>query len=264
MKFCLSSRQTPEYLSQADEIRVLSRDIEQLFDLLESYPDKTFVYNLENLEDAEPYLKDLVKLNQNRITLALYDLNQREYCINNHFSYYYIKPVSSLSQVQALKDLGVNQILIDAPLTHMLHKVKIFGLPIRAIPTYSFLDGIPRENGVNGNWFRPEDLPMYSVYIDTIEFGTQPQKREQALFRIYAQEHEWPGDLGRLISDLNYLGVNRLLDPNYTARRMNCEMKCVENKCTLCYDLLTIASHEKELLEINERKIKEDNERIKM
>ena len=139
MKFCLSSRQTQEYLSQADEIRVLSRDVEQLFDLLDSYPDKTFIYNLEDFKYAEPYLKDLVKLNQNRITLALYDLKDIEYCTTNFFQYYYIRPVYSLSQIQALKDLGVNQILIDAPLTHMLHKVKKLNVPVRAIPVYSFL-----------------------------------------------------------------------------------------------------------------------------
>lgn len=129
----------------------------------------------------------------------------------------------------------------------MLHKVKLTcgNIKIRAIPVYSYLDGIPRENGVCGNWFRPEDVEAYSIYIDTIEFGSQPQKREQALFRIYAKEHEWPGDLGRIISDLNYVGVNRMLNPEYTMKRMNCEMICSEGKCSICYNLLDLATEKK-------------------
>ena len=244
MKFCLSSRQTQEYLTQADEIRVLSRDVEQLFDLLDRYPDKTFVYNLEDLEYARPHLEQLALLNQNRITIALFDLHDREYCATKFFQYYYVKPATSLSQVQALKDLGVNQVLIDAPLTHMLHKVKLLNIPIRVIPVFAFLDGLPRDNGVNGNWIRPEDLEAYSLYIDTIEFGSQPQKREQALFRIYAKEHTWPGDLGRLVPDLNYLGVNRLLDSETMLTRMNCGMICCEHKCNICYNRLDLATED--------------------
>ena len=75
----------------------------------------------------------------------------------------------------------------------MLHKVKVIGVPIRMIPVYAFLDGIPRDDGVCGNWFRPEDIDAYSIYVDTVEFGAQPQKREQAL------------DILQQLSDLGYL-----------------------------------------------------------
>lgn len=241
MKFCLSSRQTPEYLKQADEIRILSRDINQIYDLLDTYPEKSFVYNLESLDDRRAILEDLAKLNQGRITMALYDLNDIEYCASNFFQYFYVKPASSLSQVRALKALGVNQVLIDAPLTHMLHEVKKIGVPIRAIPVFSYLDGIPREDGVCGNWFRPEDLDAYSIYIDTIEFGAQPIQREQALFRIYAKDKQWPGELGRLVTDLNYLGENRMINPALTQYRMNCQMRCAQGECNRCYAILDMA-----------------------
>lgn len=129
----------------------------------------------------------------------------------------------------------------------MLHKVKLAcgNIKVRAIPVYSYLDPIPRDDGVCGNWFRPEDMEAYSIYIDTIEFGYQPLKREQALFRIYAKEHKWAGDLGRIISDLNYIGVNRMLNPEFTMKRMNCGMICDEGKCSICYNLLDLATEEK-------------------
>lgn len=245
MKFCLSSRQTPEYLSLADEIRILSRDINQIYDLADTYPEKSFVYNLESLDGVRDTLDDLAVYCHGHLTLALYNLNDISYCASKNFQYFYVRPAKSLSEVRALKALGVSQVLIDEPLTHMLHKVKVIGVPIRMIPVYAFLDGIPRDDGVCGNWFRPEDIDAYSIYVDTVEFGAQPQKREQALYRIYAQDKEWPGNLGRLVTDLNYLGVNRMLNPQDTMRRMNCGMVCAEGQCRICYHLLDVASEEK-------------------
>lgn len=43
MKFCLSSRQSKEYLEKADEIRVDFRDRNIIPELATEYPDKTII-----------------------------------------------------------------------------------------------------------------------------------------------------------------------------------------------------------------------------
>ena len=43
MKFCLSSRQSKQYLEKADEIRVDFRDRNSIPDLAMDYPDKTII-----------------------------------------------------------------------------------------------------------------------------------------------------------------------------------------------------------------------------
>jgi hypothetical protein len=77
-----------------------------------------------------------------------------------------------------VKNLGACYAIVDNQLAHNLHQAKIVGIPLRMMPNISFLDAFPRDNGVNGNWIRPENLDDYSLYIDAIEFGNQPQKRE--------------------------------------------------------------------------------------
>ena len=43
MKFCLSSRQSKQYLEKADEIKVDFRDRNSIPDLAIDYPDKTII-----------------------------------------------------------------------------------------------------------------------------------------------------------------------------------------------------------------------------
>lgn len=113
------------------------------------------------------------------------------------------------------------------------------------IPNICYYDGIPRDNGVSGGWVRPEDVEAYEEYIDAFEFADCDKEREQALYRIY-KFGEWPGELEILISDLNYEGTNRMIDPEFSRRRMNCEQKCEElGICRMCYHMLKLANPDK-------------------
>ena len=245
MKFCLSSRQTDEYLSQADEIRVQYRDYKQIYDLLDKFPKATIILNCQTLEE-EPFLKairDFVKLAPERIILSLYSFADIKTAKEFQLPFYIIHPFQTLEQLRAVKELGVCYALIDNLLPHQLHEAKITGVPLRAIPNIAHLDAIPRENGITGNWIRPEDLDQYSLYIDAIEFGTQPQKREQALFRIYHTEKSFGGDLGRIVQDFNALGSNAFLNSEITLTRMNCGLKCATSQgCSICQNILYLSS----------------------
>jgi len=188
-------------------------------------------------------MRDLITLAQGRLMLALFQISEIKTARELKVPYYFAPAIQTAEQARALKNLGVSYLLLDNQAMHQLHAIKILGVPVRAIPNMSFLDGIPRENGVNGNWIRPEDINEYSLYIDVIEFGTQPQKREETLFRIYSKDKEWPGDLNRIVQDLNYPANNAMINPEHSRRRMNCEMICATGKnCTLCYDILKISA----------------------
>lgn len=147
--------------------------------------------------------------------------------------------------MRAFKTLGVCYVLIDGEICHQLHEAKIIGVPLRAIPTLAHLDTIPREDGINGDWFRPEEVDDYALYIDTIEFGPQPQlRREQALYRIYHDEKEFLGGLDRLVPDLNAQGESRFLAKEAMLARMNCGLQCATSRnCRICYNAFEIAKH---------------------
>ena len=187
-------------------------------------------------------MRELAFLAKDRLILSFFDFSIAPKILDMKIPFYYGVALENLSQLRALKDFGVCYALLDGVLMHQLHEAKIVGVPIRAIPNIAFLDGIPRENGINGNWIRPEDIDEYSLYIDTIEFGTQPQRREQTLFKLYAKDKEWNGPLQRIVPDLYSEVYSNRFRQEYILRRMNCGMKCTfQNNCSLCYDLEKIA-----------------------
>lgn len=246
MKFCVSSRQEPNILKQTDEIKVQQRDYRQIYDLLDDYPDKTIILNYIDITNKkiQKDLKELAVLSKNKLVLSVFHLTNLDFIKSElNLPFYLAHPVSTLEQLQTVKQLGVNQALINGVICHQLHKAKIINIPLRLIPNIAHLDGLPRENGVAGNWMRPQDIDEYSLYINTIEFGTQPLNRERVLLRLYKKEKAWYGDLGHIVQDLNYVGNCANISKQPILTRMNCGQKCATNDCRLCYNLLELSTN---------------------
>jgi hypothetical protein len=246
MKFCLNSRQSNEYLKKADEIRFEFGDREVIPDYAEKYPKATLILNLDLYEEAD--WKELSNYNilaKNKLILCIQDIMDAELAKNNEIKFYFDYPVTTFYELNSMKNLGVSYVKIGIPLFFQMDKVKNIGVPIRVTPNVAYSDGFPREDGVCGQWIRPENMDDYDEYIDVIDFEQCNLRQEQAMFRIYAEQKEWPGELGTIITNLNYPGVNRLIPPDATKRRLNCGQRCQYGPCKLCYHLLDLADPEK-------------------
>lgn len=245
MKCCLNSHQTPEYLKKADEIRILYKDRHKLVDYIFDYPDKIFILDMKKSQEIINW-DDIKRYNliaKSNFIIALNDLKDVELCKKLQIKFYWNFPVSTFYDLQALKDLGAEYALIDAPLSHQMNKINNVNIKIRIVPNIAYYAFIPRKDGVCGSWIRPEDLDLYESYIDTIEFEDCDLKKEQALYRIYMEQKHWSGDLGMIITNLNYLGINRMIPKDLAEKRMNCGQKCQHNNsCNLCYRYLNLAN----------------------
>lgn len=236
--------QQAKLLKEADEIRVLYKNYQQIYDIYEKFPDATFILNCDTFEDEKfiHALTEFVTLLSGRLILSLFSVNDIKYAEELKLPYYIIHPIQTIEQLRALKDLGVCYALIDNQILHQLHDAKKIGVPLRAIPNIAHLDGIPRRNGIYGNWIRPENIDDYGIFIDTIEFGTQTITREQGLFNIYKHDKEWVGELANIVQDLNFETLNASIPNTECLTRMNCGFRCKSgNKCDICYQLLAIA-----------------------
>lgn len=139
--------------------------------------------------------------------------------------------------------MGACYVRLDAPVFFNMPAAKKVGVPIRVVPNIAYNDGFTRIDGVCGTWIRPEDLEAYGEYVDAVEFEDCDQKKEQAMYRIYAEDKEWPSDLGLLITNLNHAGSNRMIGSEYSLRRIDCGQRCQEgNGCQICYRLLALAN----------------------
>lgn len=249
MKYCLNSRVAGEYLKQVDEIKVSFRDRESIPDIAVKYPDKKII--LEHLRgDAildEKGLKNYNILTKGNLILCAGTVEELEMAKSLNIPFYFGYPISSYYELLAFKDLGVCYFLLNAPLSFRVDVISTFGIPIRLIPNVADLDGFPRENTYNGTWIRPENVEDYEKYVDTFEFGNCEGNvlKEQALFRVYAIEKNWPGSLEQLIDGFKFPNevLNRIINPKDTAMRIFCGQICAQpgTHCRICDRALKLA-----------------------
>lgn len=119
---------------------------------------------------------------------------------------------------------------LGAPLFFQMDAVKKIGIPVRAVPNLAYLSDLPYGDGICGTWIRPEDMETYEPYIEVIEFEGCSIQQEQALYRIYMEEHEWPGYLDTLLTNFHQENVsNRLIHGDLAKSRLNCGQRCTKD-----------------------------------
>lgn len=243
MKFCLKSRQTSEYLEKADEIKVYFRDRKSLTDLILKYPEKTFIL-VHHIDEGEINWEDIRKWNlltKGNFILCSYNPTDIIKAIEMDIQTYFGLSVNDYETLDTLAKMGVKYVRVGGSLFFDMENVSKKGMKIRVVPNVAFFDGLPREDGVVGTWIRPEDLDLlYEKYVDAVEFEFCNLIQEQTLFKIYAENKNWPGDLGRLVQNLNYVGKNRLIVD--LSKRLRCRQICKSGgACNLCYTALEVS-----------------------
>lgn len=257
MKFCLRSRVSSNYLAKAHEIKVDTRDYNSVPDVIEKYPNADIILELFHKEDINwDELRRWGILAKGRLILCLDKIEDIPKARAINVRYYLGYPVTNYYELNALIAQEVCYIVVGMPLFFEVNKLKPFAVDFRCIPNVAYIDGMWRSDGVCGQWIRPEDLELYDDIFTAIEFSHVKVDKEEALYRIYAEQKTWPGDLGMIIENLNYLGENRMLDRQVTESRMNCGQRCQSgSRCKICYRALDLASPERLQAYMEEKKV---------
>ena len=248
MHYCLSTQVNKEYLKKADEI--LCKDLNEILELYELNPQATIILRIlskvdKNLIDWQK-IENYNKMLQDKLIIETDSFDIMDACKLINVKFFYAIPINTFYELKALADYGCCDVRIEAPLTHMLDKLENYDITIRMTPNIAYHGYIPRENGIIGSWVRPEDVSYYEPYVDVFEFEDCDAKKEQALYRVYAEQHEWPGNLNNLISNLDYNTSNKLIPSDLTTIRMFCGQKCLNGRqCQVCQRLLDIANPDK-------------------
>lgn len=200
-------------------------------------PNKTYILDVPREQgvnwDIEACKAFADKVN---FIICLHDLRLHEICANAGLQWYWAYPISTYYELQGLAILKPCYLYITAPLSMDLQRIKqITDIPLRMCPNLAYDAYIPRENGVCGQWVRPEDTDTYGEYIDTFEFITSDLTQEHVLFHVYAENKNWPGNLNLLLTNLDFDIDNRTVPEEIIDVRMNCGQKCMSGgRCHLC------------------------------
>lgn len=248
MKIALHCRCDWTYLRKADEIIVPWTDRGMVPDLAERFDEKSIIlqvpYDILFDQETDALFKTYKTLTKNRLIICVENFGHFSYFIDGEFQYYYRYPITTYQDLRTLEELGVCYIHLGAPLFFQLSQINAT-IPIRVVANdaTSGTDFIPKH-GVYGTWIRPEDLESYGPYVAAAEFNVshkQPE-REQALYRIYFDDKEWPGELTDIFENFNVNCKNSML-PNMAEYRLSCNHLCQRTgTCDVCGRAISLAN----------------------
>lgn len=249
----ISCRHPLTMLRKASEIRVDYKDIERLADFVTE--DWTCTADI-NIYIPRDQLIDWNKINIYKnnlnIILAFEDTFSFKNAAEQGYKYFWSYPVTTWYELRGLIDLGVCQVLLDAPLYFQLPRVKraCGDIEIRLVVNRCFNNYMPRKEGVCGTYVRPEDVEIYSEYVDHMEFDTDHLQKEATLWNVY-NEGRWPGNLNLLldylVENVDNRGLNILPsfeEKVFAKRRINCGQRCQEDSgnCHFCYSVFKLVN----------------------
>ena len=236
MKYCVSSRQPISVLRKTDEIKVEYRDRNKMFDFIEELPDKTYI--LEVPKDTENIDWTELQMFSEKVNfiLCLQNLKLIEECFTHNIKFYWGYPIISWYELSGIIAFNPCYLLLGAPMSFMLNKVKRkTDIPIRLCPNLAYDGYIPRVNGLKGTWVRPEDIGVYEQWVDTFEFAAETLDKEATLLHIYKDNGNWPGNLNLLLTNFRINVDNRGIPDELGETRANCGQRCLENgTCHFC------------------------------
>ena len=258
MKYCMSGRQALSVLKQADEVKMRYSDINKIFDFITDLPDKTIILEVPK-EETNLDWNTLEMYNEKLdFVLCIQNLFLAEECKAHGIRFYWYYPITSFYELRGVLALGPSQVLLGQPLTFDLPAVKeITDLPLRMIPNQPYEPYMPRENGICGQWVRPEDTELYNEYITSFEFAEVDLQAERALLHIYKDNGVWPGNLNLLFTNFGVNVDNRGMLEDLAEKRIRCGQRCMRSgRCHYCETAVkfseALRKHKKELTEKKE------------
>lgn len=249
MKYSLHLRTAAsKYLHKADEIIVEYRDRRAIPDYVKKYPTARIA--LEVTHDT-PWeineIKDYFILAKQNFILCLPDIRD-EYIpelVKAGIPFFWGYTITTFSELQALILAGASEVRIGAPLFFECDKLKNFDITKRICANVAHEGYLPFMDGIIGSWIRPEDTETYEDTFDIIEFADCKEHKEEALYRIYAEQKNWPGRVDMIITNIETEAYNRMIPEEFAAARKNCGQRCASGgTCRICYRLLHLADPE--------------------
>lgn len=140
-------------------------------------------------------------------------------------------------------NIGIKDILISGDLGFELPAVSSvaakLGIKLRAYPIYTE-QRMPQP--YQEFFIRPEDVDLYSNYIDTFVFIVFTQNQLSTIVKkTYIEDKKWFGQLNTLMPSLDV--NNAYLLDTFAERRLTCARKCLKGKkCNLCKTFIESAN----------------------
>ena len=250
MKYCIPYAKHSIYKNEIDEINIKynHESAEELASLMQNFPNAKINIILDSLsleEQSADFINFVVlktKKDCINFSLVLRPLtpNHQELitkCKTYNIPFYSTFAANDWDTLRGLIDIGVSEVFITADLCFDLEAVSTFvhnnNVKIRVVPNICQSTWADTPS-LKTFFIRPEDVDIYESYIDVLELDYRLSSID-TIYKIYAKDKKWIGDLQDLIIHFKDSLDNRFIPPGFAYFRLNCRKKCQQNdKCKIC------------------------------
>lgn len=248
MNYCIPFNKESKYLDTIEELVIdfnPGRSEALLQSFIDMHPDQRVTLDIGMLGPNKELIAAVANLRDSSKFSIRTDKNNAaalEALPKLGINWYFTNAAMTYDDIYTYKILGASEFFIGAQLGFDLPHCKAIAsdlnMKVRSIYAYRVEDN-PIYRSYWQYFIRPEDVPLYSKYIDTIEFYGEPHI-VNILVKAYRAER-WNGPLNEIIPINQKTYDSRYIIPQWGRRRVECNRKCMYgSSCSMCetlYDL---------------------------
>ena len=261
MGFCCTYKKNNPYIRDLEDVIIDFHGSENmLVPFLEAFPEQRVVISI-NEPFQEEFLSIFLKLNGfHNWVLRLTEINDDllKQIEDNYIPYFFKHIITDWDRFFKFLETRVTDIYISETLGFELNKISKVAheknKKIRVFPNIAQAGA--QINPLKTFFIRPEDIEIYSEYVDIFEFWETPEINTTTLCKIYMDQKKWAGPLKEIIlgldSDINnaYIPFKR-----WGSNRVKCGKRCFKGDyCNSCENTYVLAKN----LEESQLMIKSD------
>lgn len=239
--FCLNYYPSQKYVQDADEFKIKYRPADRtLGDFLETYQNKSIVIDVtENFEDVDVQLfKGLYEKYKNfKLIIDFVNKEHLQRVEEAGLPYFFCNFANTIDQLNGLMQYHPTDIYVCEELGFSLDKIsKILhanNIKVRVFPNIC-QSSFPETPSIKTFFIRPEDVTIYSEFVDVFELITD-EERQRVLLKIYKQE-KWMGELSEVIPTFKGSLNGRYIVGSFGTIRSKCGKRCMykPESCNIC------------------------------
>lgn len=247
--FCLNYYPSSDYLKDVQELKIEynSMDITFLTEFLQKHCNKTIVIDItDHFDEVDAKLFLGLKEKFNNFKLIIKYENSKELKLVQKFQlpFFFCNFATTIDKMYGLMQYHPTDMYICEQLgfeldniSKILHQNNIL---LRTFPNIC-QTSFPETNGLLTFFIRPEDIPIYSNFIDVFELVSD-QQHQSTIFKIYKQQR-WFGNIQEIIPTFKGKLDGRYILDNFSAFRINCRKRCMYNpsSCNICTRIVELS-----------------------
>lgn len=247
MAFSVQYSKDFKYQNEIEEFIIQCGRPEQLTSLdafLAQHQDKTIVADIGEMELEPLNIKLLNALAEKypHFKVLMTPRYSKEDVEQYAFPYFFSTFVSTFEILQGALSMGVCDVYIANELGFALPDVAVYvhninpDIKIRVVPNVAQSSWQGASTASKKFFIRPDDIQLYSTFVDVFEIMCPRTMSVSEYYRIYAIEQKWHGPLHEIILQLNDTAINNTtLTDLFAVRRLNCHKRCNSgSSCNMC------------------------------